>query len=468
MDRNVLILTVDSLQYDCFAAPLSDIAEQVGAVEFTNAVSTAIETRSAMPGLTAGVYDDALATQGPPETGGPPLLAELLAENGYEGGLWTDNVLFSAEYNYDRGFTAGNSGRPTLRKRAATAVQNSPLSPAFGLFEWAYFNVVQRASDLGTSDGSFYRSAAELHDGALRWLDEGGDNPYLCWIHYMDAHHPYEPPARYLDDVPLHTERTRSELGKLSRDVVKSNGRDHSWADIEDVASAYRACCAYLWDELSAFLDRLIEADHFDPESDVLVLTADHGECLDPRGFDLMGHVPTAFWEDVIHVPLAISRPDWEAGTIDGQVSLIDVMPTVLDAVGVPVPGEVDGKPRRTPEEMVSEHVLSVSQPPSGTPTYRAIRRSSGWKLFGRDTEPADDVALTRYENHGNVDETIEGIVHASTSGDSPETEPAATRWDHLMTELVDARGPPIEEQGRSDPSTSVDEAHLRSLGYLE
>jgi arylsulfatase A-like enzyme len=221
MDRNVLILTVDSLQYDCFAAPLSDIAEQVGAVEFTNAISTAIETRSAMPGLAAGVYDDALATQGPPETGGPPLLAELLAENGYEGGLWTDNVLFSAEYNYDRGFTAGNSGRPTLRKRAATAVQNSPLSPAFGLFEWAYFNVVQRASDLGTSDGSFYRSAAELHDGALRWLDEGGDNPYLCWIHYMDAHHPYEPPARYLDDVPLHTEL-------LARNSANSRGMSSS------------------------------------------------------------------------------------------------------------------------------------------------------------------------------------------------------------------------------------------------
>jgi hypothetical protein len=136
-------------------------------------------------------------------------------------------------------------------------------------------------------------------------------------------------------------------------------------------------------------------------------------------------------------------------------------MPTVLDAVGVPVPNEVDGKPRRTPEEIVSEHVLSVSQPPSGTPTYRAIRRSSGWRLFGRDTEPTDDIVLTRYENHRSAGETTEEIAHATTTDDGPKTEPAATHWDDLMAELVDTRGPPIEERERSDPSTSVDEAHL-------
>jgi arylsulfatase A-like enzyme len=454
------------LQYDCFADPLSDIAEQIGAVEFTNAVATSVQTRSAMPGLAAGVFDDALATQGPPEAGGPPLLAEVLAEHGYDGGLWTDNVLFSAEYNYDRGFTAGNLGRPTLRKRAATAIRNSPLNSAFGLFEWTYFNVVGRANDLGSDDGSFYRTAAELHEGALEWLDEESPEPYLCWIHYMDAHHPYEPPARYLDDAPLHAERSRSELGKLSRDVVKSGGWEHhSREDIEDVAAAYRACCTYLWDELSAFVDRLLKAGYFDPESDILVLTADHGENLDPRGVDLMGHVPTAFWEDVIHVPLAISRPDWKPRTIEGQVSLIDVMPTVLDAVGVPAPDGIDGEPRRTPEEMVTERVLSVSRPPSGTPTYRAIRRASGWKLFGRDMEPADDVVLSSYGTDG---ESTEEIVHSSTTGDGPTTEPAATRWDDLLAELVEIRGPPIEERERSDLSVSVDEDHLRDLGYIE
>lgn len=465
MSGNVFILSVDSLQYRCFADPLSDLAEQLGAVEFTDAIATSVQTNSAMPGLAAGVYDDALATQGPPETGGPSLLAELLAEHGYRGGLWTDNVLFSGEYNYDRGFVGGNLGRPTLRKRAATAVQNSPLSPAFGLFEWTYFNVVQRASDLGADDGSFYRSAAELHDGALRWLDETGDDPTLCWIHYMDAHHPYEPPARYLDDIPLHTQRSRSELGKLSRDVVKSNGENHSQADIEDVASAYYACCSYLWDELSAFIDELLDAGHFDPESDVFVLTADHGECLDPGRFDLMGHVPTAFWEDVVHVPLAISRPDWEARTIHRQVSLIDVMPTVLNAVGIPAPAGIDGQPRRTPEEMVTERALSVSQPPTGTNTYRAIRHASGWKLFGRDTEPADDVVLSRF---GRDDRTTEEVVHASAAGEGPNTEPATTRWKDLLTELIDLRGPPIDDQRLSGPAVSVDENHLRSLGYLE
>lgn len=459
---NILMLSVDSLQYDYFSEALSELAAQASAVEFTNAVATANQTNSAMPGLAAGVYDDRLSTQGLPESGGPTLLAEALAEEGYECGLWTDNFLFGAEYNYDRGFTAGNLGEATWKKQLATRIKNSPLEPAFGTFEWAYFNVVQRATDAVSEDGSFYRTADQLHSSAIDWLEEGHE-PYLCWIHYMDAHHPYEPPAEYLADVSLTTDRSRSELGKLSRDVIKSNGEGHSAEEIRDVEVAYRACCAYLRDALSTFLEDLRRADHFDPGRDVLVLTADHGERLNPTEYPNLGHFPTSFWEEIVHVPLAICRPDWSAQTIDDQVSLIDVMPTVLDATDLPTPESADGTAARRPDGLATEYAVSVSQPPNFANTYRSIRHRSGWKLFGLDWDDTDRTVLTRYDPR---DARSEAVRYDSESGvDLPDE--SAERWEELLAELESrAEGPPVEDS--QSVRTDVPEEHLEDLGYLE
>lgn len=462
MSRNVFVLSVDSLQQSYFAEALSELATQIDAVEFTNAIATSVQTNSAMPGLAASVYDDTLTTQGPPKSGGPTLLAEVLAEDGYDTGLWTDNLLFGAQYNYDRGFSAGNLGRPTLKKRLSIAIKDSPLKPAFGLFEWAYFNVVQRMNDTASGDGTFYRTAAELHSGALDWLENTTDGPDFCWIHYMDAHHPFEPPAEYLAEESLNTARSRSEVGKLSRDVVRANGEGFSRDEIADVAAAYRACCAYLQDELSRFINELLDRGHFDPAVDVLVVTADHGECLNPDKEGVIGHLPTAFWEEIVRVPLLISHPEWDGATVDGQVSLIDVMPTILDAVDLPVPESAEGKARKTPEEMVAESVLAVSQPPTGTTTYRALRHASGWKLFGMDAKPENKIVLSRYETD---DPAKEKVVYSTTNEDRPTDPTAVEQWDSLMDQLR-VRGPPIEENARV--FSNVSKGHLRDLGYID
>ena len=468
MDRNVFVCTMDSLQYRYFAEPLAELADRIGAVRFSNAVSTANETKSSVSGLAAGVYDDTISTKGLPETGGPTPMAEALRGAGYATGHWTDNFLFGARHNYDRGFGAGNLGRPTWKKRAATAVKSSPLSPAFGLFERAYFDVLQPVtSAVGSDDGTFYRTAAELNGAALSWLDGLDGEPHFAWLHYMDAHHPYEPPADYLADIDLRTTRSRSKLGELSRNVIKADGEGYTDDQVADVIATYRACCAYFRDELLAFVEALIERGHFDPDRDVFVLAADHGERLEPDAFPTLGHMPTAAWEESMRVPLAISHPRWDPATVDSQVSLVDLLPTVLEAAGVDVPDSAEGRAAAEPTELAREYAVAVSQPPTSATTYRMVRHESGWKLFGVDWEPTDRVVLSRFDP---AEATAEEVVFATEagSGERPDDPEAARRFEELRERLAD-RGPPVEPpDGPGADAPEIDEEQLRNLGYLD
>lgn len=472
-ESNVFILSVDSLQYSYFDEALSAIAAQTDAVEFTNATATASHTSSALPGLTAGVHADTLSTWGLPtyglaESGDPKPIAEIFSESGYETGLWTDNYLFGPEYNYDRGFGGGNQGKPSWKKRAITTIKNSPLRSKLGALEWAYFNVFKRMRGAISTDEFFYRPAEELNRNALDWLDDLDNDPHFCWIHYMDSHHPYEPPREYIDRSSLNTERSRAALGQLSRDAAKSDGKGFSSEDIADVTAAYRACCAYLEDEITSFVTELIERGHYNPDEDVFVMTADHGECLTPEKYAMIGHYPPAFWEEIVQVPLAISRPDWTPETIDEPVSLIDLVPTILDAVGLPIPDTAEGQAGQEPEEMIAQQTTFASRwsGPDSSPNslYRGIRSDSGWKVFGTHRENDDRVVLSRYDRAVATDEEA---VHISTGDEKPPNSRAAEQWDDLLQQLS-SRGAPLDTVDSESSESKVNEEHLRNLGYIE
>lgn len=464
---NIFILSADSLPYSYFENALSKISKKTKAVEFSNAVAPGSNTSSSMPALAAGVYTDRLTTWGLPKSGEITTLAESLTTSGYSSSLWTDNYLFGKEYNYDRGFTGGNQGSPTWKKKAANIVQESPVSQFFGIFEWAYFNTFQKIKNSTVGGESFYRSAEDLNKNAKAWLNST-DNPKFCWIHYMDTHHPYEPPEEYLWEESYNNSWSRSELAQFTRDTIKSNGDGVSNEELEDVISAFRASCKYLEDQVNQFIKSLIDDGHFDPEKDVFVFMADHGECLSPNKYGMMGHSPATFWEEIIHVPLAISRPDWDRNKMDGQVSLIDVFPTILDAAGVPIPDTVEGQTAASPNDLEREIITGISDwhgyESGEVLTYRLARHRNGWKMFGSRGDGRNEFVLSRYGRQNGSKDEIEYISPNLQNPDDPKKE---AHWEELLNHIT-SRGPPIEGKGISIESKNVDREHLRNLGYLE
>jgi len=269
----------------------------------------------------------------PPDEG--TTLAEGLAGAGYRCGFFSDNQFTGSEYNFDRGYDTGGGYEKSLTERVRDRLDSDDV--LYRSLETVY-RPIKRAekalSTLGnTTNGEKIRSnekdAATLNAEAREWLagSDRGDGPVHLWIHYMDPHR-YEPPPGYLPDVDFPMDPADVEPSK-NADVLTE-------AEAETLELLYDGACRYLDDRVGEFLDHLRSAGWLS-ESDVLVLTSDHGEILDEwQQWGERGH-GNYFCEECTHIPFVVSAPDLPTTTVERQASLVDMVPTLFDL------GDVDG-----------------------------------------------------------------------------------------------------------------------------
>ncbi len=165
------------------------------------------------------------------------------------------------------------------------------------------------------------------------YLDEQDDRPLFLYLHYRDVHGPYYPPPPY--HATFLPEGYEPQV-----DIIDRLGTELDWAP------EHRELYVSQYDGEILYTDRCIEqafellATHgIDLDNTVVVVTSDHGEEFveehprDPGGWS---HGRTLFVEQV-HVPLILHVPGLAPPRrVDTFVELVDVGPTVLDAVGVP------------------------------------------------------------------------------------------------------------------------------------
>jgi len=164
----------------------------------------------------------------------------------------------------------------------------------------------------------------------------GLERPIFLWVHYIDPHFPYAPPADWQDQPPA----------PACRDLVARTGDDlaataHVGIDLGGEASAALADCAALYDAEIAFTDfhvgRLLEALE---QRGLLaqahvVFTSDHGENLGEDGL-FYEHGPSVH-DASLRVPLLVAGPGIPPGVDAGVARLEDLAPTLLALAGVPV-----------------------------------------------------------------------------------------------------------------------------------
>jgi arylsulfatase A-like enzyme/Flp pilus assembly protein TadD len=170
--------------------------------------------------------------------------------------------------------------------------------------------------------GEVQRPANEVVDQVLPWLEKNKGGKSFTWVHLYDPHTPYKPPPPYDElyaDHPYTGEIafTDSQIGRI-------------WTFLEG----------------NGLTDNLF-----------LVLAGDHGESLGEHREGAHGFF---VYQSALHVPLVFVTPFPKLQGIvsPGVVSLIDIMPTLCEMTGAPVPPQVQGKslvpaffdPRRTPE----------------------------------------------------------------------------------------------------------------------
>lgn len=145
---------------------------------------------------------------------------------------------------------------------------------------------------------------------ALDWLKQNPRRPFFLWMHLYDPHYPYTPPEPYATRYRSHP---------------------------------YDGEIAFADSQVGRLLGWLKEQKLFDGA--LIVLAGDHGEGLGDHGEKAHGFF---IYSSTLHVPLILKLPDAAAGArprvISDEVSLVDVMPTVLQALRIPAPPSVQGR----------------------------------------------------------------------------------------------------------------------------
>ena len=196
----------------------------------------------------------------------------------------------------------------------------------------------------------------ELHynryiaDSAIRVVRETPANrPFFVWCSFPDPHCPVAPPAPYCDlydpaDVapPAKREGEAADLpspyARVFSGAMKPNGCDNRaipeshWREM--IALTY-GMVTHVDDEVGRVLDALEAAGRRD--NTVVIFTSDHGDMMGDHGL-----IWKAFYtfRGCIRIPFIVSAPGSRAGTAsDALACQLDLMPTVLDLCGVPMPG---------------------------------------------------------------------------------------------------------------------------------
>ncbi len=302
---DVLIICVDSLRPDFMgayggeskASSLMDNVAKKG-MRFDNAYTTAPWALPALASILTGLYpsehgaiDDKL-----PIRSKSPTLAEIMRENGYKTGGISAHHLLGKEHGFGRGFDN-------------------------------YYQLIGSNSDA-------------LVDRAVQWLDDNEGQPKFLFCHLMDTHAPYKPPASLVSKYyPPNIKPIRGGMTE-TLSIMEHWPTPEAADALEAVKALYMAEIEHT-DRALVKLIRYLQKKRMDRKT-LIVIVSGNGEEFMEHG--LMNHGFSLYREQV-NIPLIISWPDKFPGGASSKeyVSLVDIMPTILDIAGVAIPGEIQG-----------------------------------------------------------------------------------------------------------------------------
>jgi arylsulfatase A-like enzyme len=169
--------------------------------------------------------------------------------------------------------------------------------------------------------------AAEVVNAGLAWLDSRRGMPVFLYAHTMDPHVPYSPPAPF--------DRKFAPAPAEGRAAADPRTDYREPEDRERLMAQYDGDVAYGDQEFGRFVRELKARGLYDRA--LIVFLADHGEEFQDHGQWLHGR---SVFDELVRIPLVVKFPrQRDAGRrVQQQVQAVDVLPTVLESLGLPVP----------------------------------------------------------------------------------------------------------------------------------
>ncbi|MFT7671339.1 MAG: arylsulfatase [Planctomycetota bacterium] len=338
--KHVILISMDTTRADqigCYGGPVAktpnidSLAERGILFEQNN--SAASSTLASHTSMMTGLYPrrHGVARNGFMINSDNVMLAEVLGSNGFHTAGVIGSFALSELFDFDQGFDYWNQE----------------------------FDI---EVDMRTSDQN-QRSGDQVTDTALEHLDQLDGERVFLFVHYFDVHAPYAPPEPFLSQYVLPEGPRTSGFGSIAAQVNAQQERlgvdkravynvgltrelldgvpGVSMPGDEGLAALYQGELAYTDSEIGRLLDGLEERGML--KDSIVVLTGDHGETFWEHA-DFWHH-GVAVYQTNSHVPLIVSMPDGRGkGTrVKQPVSGIDLFPTLLELLEIPLPEPVAG-----------------------------------------------------------------------------------------------------------------------------
>ena len=189
-----------------------------------------------------------------------------------------------------------------------------------------------RSLQIDFDEETAYQGTQKLYDLAR----DPQQHPFFLTVSFTHPHNPFDTTAEYwnryrdedidLPSVPMLPDDKQDDHSRRLHRFFRTHECELTDDHIRSARHAYYGNVSYIDDKVGQLLDAL---DHTGlADNTIVILTADHGEMLGERGLWFKNQ----FFEWSMRVPLIIRDPRTQtAGRSGGLVSLVDLLPTVLD-----------------------------------------------------------------------------------------------------------------------------------------
>jgi len=447
---NVILISLDSLRadhvgcygYDRETTPQLDQLAAKGA-HFQNVVAETSWTLPAHATMFTGVPSAVHGVTADQRLGNEhPTLARVLSRHGYRTrGLWSGPYLHPV-FRLDRGFSPGDY-------EGVIATSYDQLPTDLGAKQFS------KLRDETNRDSHKGATSPRVVSRAIEFLEDPGPKPFFLFLHLFDIHYDFEPPEEIWRQFDADYEGDLEATNFLKN---KRINRSMEASELDHVLALYDGEIFFT----DQHLGRLFEAvDRLGLGDNTLIMvTADHGDEFFEH--QKKGHRKTLF-DEVIAVPLIAAG----AGvTVTGAglpdlVHHMDIMPTILEMLGIPCPEAVMGRsfaPLLKGHAMDRERLLPALLVRSPNERLASIR-ADAWKAVW-DIGPDDSV----FQIYDLEDDPGEQNPLQVPDND-PRRRLAEQAFDHyaLGGQSADSE----DESGQPDLPDAL-EQQLRELGYLK
>lgn len=429
---NVIVITLDALRADhlSYNGYLRDTSPQLDewkkqCVIFKNAIAPYTKTSQSFAGLFTGKQTYATGIDTPVASYFPSwnlTLSEILRNQGYRTVGITSNANLATYFNFNQGF---DEYYEMWRKQKGPAREK-------GLYD-----------------------ADKVTAKTVQWLSKNVTRqPFFLWIHYMDPHTTYAPPAPY--NSLFVNDAYSSQYADLPEGAIKDSVIPGSpTTDPDYYIAQYDGEIRNMDKYLGLLFEKIDELGL--SQNTFFIVTADHGESM--TGHDYYFDHGKYAYDDCARVPLLVrfapkTSPNQE---ILNVVSTIDLLPTLLDFLEIKKPAGIQGyslKPLMTKGEDVRPHHVFLE-----SNTQLAVR-TEAWKLIG----PRREGYSNQFELYNLKDDPDEkNNLYGKGYNEQKILEPLLQGW---WEKVSSSRSPRKAVKKNEEVAPEIME-QLKSLGYV-